>query len=280
MKKLVSFLVAIVICDIIVAQKDIPPKWINRQVLVGENCDFILTYSSGESSLHNARTSSLSDLRSKLNHTDRVSVDTKIINNSYDTYTSDERGVNIEYVQEDEGWIEISVEGLPTAITSRRIDEFYKKNDKDYYALYAVPWEDSNIDLSRLKSTSDYSSDPTTWFFSIIPGAAQMYKGSYLKGGLIMGGSVALAVGATLCSLTRQDYLAKMDNTHNASVKQQYVTKSNNLNTGMWTCVGCLAALYVYNIVDAFVAPGARRITVTPAVSPEGQYGASVTYNF
>lgn len=160
-------------------------------------------------------------------------------------------------------------------------DEYWEKIKNDYNCsiLYSVANQNS-IGYDNIEITASYANDPATWGLCLIPGAAQMHKGSYLKGGLIMGGSIALAAGATLCSLTRQDYLAKMANTHSAATKQQYVTKSNNLNTGMWTCVGCLAALYVYNIIDAFVAPGARRIIVTPAVSPEGQYGASVTYNF
>lgn len=173
----------------------------------------------------------------------------------------------------------ITTEGKPIKVKAHVVDEYFLPQQQSITTLYQVALTPNAI-FDKYRLTDSYASDPATWGLSLIPGAAQMHKGSYLKGGLIMGGSVALAAGATLCSLTRQDYLAKMANTHSAATKQQYVTKSNNLNTGMWTCVGCLAALYVYNIVDAFVAPGARRIIVTPAVSTEGQYGASVTYNF
>ena len=282
MKKIFVLVLCLNICTIIFAQKDLTPKWVYRQTIIGEKCEFFLVHSDGEPNVSSARASGMIDLRSKLMHSDIVTVNQSIVGKSHDTYSMHENKVSVTSTQEEEGWMEIKIDGVPTEIQSRRIAEFsrHKNNGFEYYALIAVTEPNSNIDLSRLAESTNYASDPTTWGLSLVPGAAQMHKGSYLKGGLIMGGSVALAAGATLCSLTRQDYLAKMANTHSASVKQQYVTKANNLNTGMWTCVGCLAALYVYNIVDAFVTPGARRIIVTPAVSPEGQYGASVSYNF
>lgn len=108
------------------------------------------------------------------------------------------------------------------------------------------------------------------WRSTIVPGWGQMYKGTYLKGGLIMGGAVALAGGTALCSLTRKDCLSKMANTHSANVKQQYAARANNLNTGMYICIGSLVSLYVYNLVDAIVAPGGKRIIIYPAMSSEG----------
>lgn len=176
-------------------------------------------------------------------------------------------------------------DGEPVDISCEFVDSFWEQertNNNTQYKhilLYQVADSDYKGQFCKWTKETQYGIKHI-WPSFLLPGSGQMIKGDFCKGGLIMGGSVALAAGATLCSLTRQDYLAKMANTHSAATKQQYVTKSNNLNTGMWTCVGCLAALYVYNIVDAFVAPGARRIIVTPAVSTEGQYGASVTYNF
>lgn len=282
MKKFFFLVLCLIICTNIFSQKSLTPKWVYRQTIIGEKCEFILVHSAGEPNENSARASGLADLRSQLLHSDIITVNQSIIDKSHDTYSLNDNNITLTSMQEEEGWIEIKIDGIASEIHSRRIAEFFKDRDNglEYYALIGVPKPNSDIELSRLKETESYADDPATWGLSLIPGAAQMHKGSYLKGGLIMGGSVALAAGATLCSLTRQDYLAKMANTHSAATKQQYVTKSNNLNTGMWTCVGCLAALYVYNIVDAFVAPGARRIIVTPAVSPEGQYGASVTYNF
>ena len=93
------------------------------------------------------------------------------------------------------------------------------------------------------------------WRSAIIPGWGQFHKGANLKGGLILGGC---------------DHFATARN----------------------ICIGAAAALYVYNLIDAIAAPGARRIVVhrrngngqtysfVPAVMPDGSAGmiAAVTF--
>lgn len=264
------------------AQNKLPPKWVHQQVLVGEKCDFILIHSEGESSIRNARMASLTDLRDKIAHTDVVSVNQTMTGKSQDVYSSDGTGISFSSKQEDESWIEINIEGLPTAIESRRIDEYSRRkaNGVDYYALIAVPEPGSKVDLSRLAPSSSYASDPATWGLSLIPGAAQMHKGAYAKGGVIMGSSVALAGGLIALESMRANHLAKIDQTHSADVKKAYNDRASACATGRNICIGALAALYIYNIVDAIIAPGARRIIVTPSVTPDGQYGMGVSYNF
>lgn len=282
MKKAISILVFLLACGYLGAQNNLRPKWIHQQVLVGEKCDFILIHSEGESSIRDARTAALADLRSKILHTDIVSVNQSYIGKSHDVYSSNNNSVSIISNQEDDGWMEIKIEGLPTDIQSRRIDEYTRKLDVgiEYYALIAITEANSTIDLSRLTTTNNYASDPATWGLSLIPGAAQMHKGSYLKGGFIMGGSVALAGGLIAFESLRSSYVAKISQTHSADVKKAYNTKAGNCATFRNICIGGLAALYIYNIVDAYVAPGARRVIVTPAATPQGQYGMAISYSF
>ncbi|MDE6635460.1 MAG: hypothetical protein K2K09_02500, partial [Lachnospiraceae bacterium] len=45
-----------------------------------------------------------------------------------------------------------------------------------------------------------------------------------------------------------------------------------SFTTGRNICIGALGALYVYNIIDAIVAPGARRILTSPAGSNKYAY--------
>ena len=189
MKRFLLILFILAVSLLAEGQNKLPPKWVHQQVLVGENCDFILIHSEGEASIRNARMASLTDLRDKISHTDIVSLNQTLTGKSQDVYSSDGTSVSLSSKQEDENWIEIKIEGLPTAIESRRIDEYIRQTASgvDYYALIAVPGHGSNVDLSRLVPSSSYASDPATWGLSLIPGAAQMHKGSYLKGGLIMG---------------------------------------------------------------------------------------------
>ena len=97
---------------------------------------------------------------------------------------------------------------------------------------------------------------------SIIPGAGQMYKGSYLKGGLIMGSAVLCIGGIILCETNKAGYKSLEDKEHNASKKTSYHNQANNWGTGSYICIGALAGLWIYNLIDAGVAPGARRMVI------------------
>lgn len=259
------------------AQNNLPPKWIHQQAIVGEKCSFILIHSEGESNIRDARASSMLDLRNKVQHTDLVSVDQTLTGTSHDVYSSNNDSVTITSQQEEEGWISIKIEGLPSSIQSRRIDEFYRKtgNGLDYYALVAIPEENSRVDLSRLSVSTSYASDPATWGLSLIPGAAQIYKGAYIKGGIVIGGTIALTATALVAENLRNTNYGKIGQTHSAEVKKQYNDRANACATVRNVCLGGLAAAYIYNIVDAIVAPGARRVIVTPSAE-----GVGVAFNF
>ncbi len=146
------------------------------------------------------------------------------------------------------------------------IDEYWSQDASGVYQLtrlYAKSELEQKPLYDKIELTTKYYSDPATWGLCFIPGAAQMHKGSYLKGGIIIGGTVAIAAGAIVCNSLRD----KND-------------KANNCVTARNVCLGTLAALYIYNIVDAFVAPGARRIIVHPTATMDGQLGVGASYNF
>lgn len=162
------------------------------------------------------------------------------------------------------------------------VDDYWeRKGDRyKYYSLFAYTEPGTTAEIDNFLLTTSYATDPATWGLSLIPGAAQMHKGSYLKGGIIMGGSVALAGGLIAFESLRSSYVAKISQTHSADVKKAYNTKAGNCATFRNICIGGLVALYIYNIVDAYIAPGARRVIVTPAATPQGQYGMAVSYTF
>lgn len=165
-----------------------------------------------------------------------------------------------------------------TTVTIRVVDEYIDRNE--YHFLCAIPNINcTSVIYDRTVRTTKYGG-LGLWRSAIVPGWGQMYKGSWFKGGLILGGSVALAGGALTCGLMRNDNLAKIETTHSTSVKQQYRTRINGLNTGMYCCIGGLAALYVYNLVDAVVASGARRIIVYPATYADGSVGLGAAVRF
>lgn len=157
----------------------------------------------------------------------------------------------------------------------------YTKYDtvKLYVENIAEYWEqdrNGNYFLTKLYAKSELGKAPlfdnvelTTrygghgfWRSAIIPGWGQFYKGSYLKGGFILGGCAALAGGIVFTENQRSDYANKITRTHNQSLINSYATKRDHFATARNICIGAAAALYLYNLVDAIAAPGARRIIV------------------
>lgn len=168
----------------------------------------------------------------------------------------------------------ITTEGKPIQVRARVVDEFFSSKKEMMTTLYQVAVTPDAV-LDDVRITTSYVSDPATWGLSLIPGAAQMYKGSYWKGGFIMGGTAALVAGVLVAENLRNVNKGKIEQTHSADVKKQYNDRVNTCATVRNICLGGLAAVYIYNIVDAFVAPGARRVIVTPTTD-----GVGVAYNF
>lgn len=158
------------------------------------------------------------------------------------------------------------------------IDEYWTRDNTGMYnltRLYAKSELGRMPLYDNVQLTTKYASDPITWGLSLIPGAAQMHKGTYMKGGIIMGGAVALGTTALVAENLRNTNYGKIGQTHSAEVKKQYNDRANACATVRNVCLGGLAAAYIYNIVDAIVAPGARRVIVTPSAE-----GVGVAFNF
>lgn len=115
------------------------------------------------------------------------------------------------------------------------------------------------------------------WRSAIVPGWGQFYKGANLKGGLILGGCAVLAAGIVFTENQRSDYVRKIAQTHSAELKRTYATKRDHFATGRNICIGAIAALYVYNLIDAVAAPGAQRIVVHPRNGGRGTYAFAPT---
>ena len=127
--------------------------------------------------------------------------------------------------------------------------------------------------------TTQYYNCSGLWRSAIVPGWGQMYKGSYLKGGLVMGGFVGCIAGVVFTESQRGVYLAKVGKTHDVNAKKSYINSASNLATGRNVCIGAAAAVYVYGMIDAIVAPGARRVVVVPSADNRS-VGVSASVRF
>lgn len=142
------------------------------------------------------------------------------------------------------------------------VDEYWEYNglNYQYFMLFAVSENGQTPVFDEFSSTTSYGAVPVV--MSIIPGVGQMYKGSTAKGVCFLAGTAALAVGALYCDNQRADYKNKMK--EQPKFAKNYNTKANNFETARNVCFGAAAALWVYNIVDAAIAKGNRKIVVRP----------------
>lgn len=151
----------------------------------------------------------------------------------------------------------------------------------DYYLtkLYAKSELGTAPLFDNLELTTRYGARGL-WRSAIIPGWGQFHKGAYLKGGMILGGCALFAGSAVFLDNQRSDYARKIARTHNQELINSYATKRDHYAAARNVCIGAAAALYIYNLIDAVAAPGARRIVVSkrrnidyslsPAVAADG----------
>ena len=172
-----------------------------------------------------------------------------------------------------------TIQGKPVTLHALVIDEYEeRKGDGKIYltTLYARSQIDAIPSFDNITVTDSYGARGL-WRSAIVPGWGQFHKGANLKGGLILGGCAALAAGIVFTENQRSDYVRKIGKTHSAELKRTYATKRDHFATGRNICIGAIAALYVYNLIDAVAAPGARRIVVHPRSGGRGTYAFAPT---
>lgn len=244
------------------ASEKIKPQWLHK-LPRPTNPTFIYKITSASSaSLDQAREKSLSELitATGLKSGAVVVSDSRTKKNVSQVWNNGKLTEHIDY----NFATETSAKGAEVKIYVENIAEYWKKDHAgNYYLtkLYAMSEFGERPLFDNVELTTFYAGHGL-WRSAIVPGWGQFYKGSYLKGGLVLGGTVALAAGIIYTNSMRSDYANKIVKTHITENKRTYATKRDNYTTGRNICIGGLAALYVYNLVDAIVAPGARRIIV------------------
>lgn len=145
------------------------------------------------------------------------------------------------------------------------VAEYWTRNRSgDFFLtkLYAKSELGTEPLFDNLELTTRYGARGL-WRSAIIPGWGQFYKGAYLKGGIILGGCALLVGGSVFLDNQRSDYARKIARTHNQELINSYSTQRDHFAAARNVCIGAAVALYVYNLIDAIAAPGARRIVVT-----------------
>lgn len=187
--------------------------------------------------------------------------------------------------------VDVTINGKRIGVTANPVDEYWeyiKMGDSkvcECYTLYMVavagiPPVYDNVSFTRYYGTGGL-------IRSLIPGCGQIYKGSMTKGLLFLGGEAVSVAGIILCETTRASYAKKMR--EQPKHAQVYNDKKENWTTGRNICIGAAAALYIYNLIDAFAAKGAKRTIVKPyrpihfSVAPvltDETFGVGIAMNF
>ncbi len=178
--------------------------------------------------------------------------------------------------------------GRPVQVTAHIVDEYIARGRMTtLYQVGVVP----SPSFDPVSLTTRYGGRGL-WRSAIIPGWGQYHKGAVLKGSLILGGSALLAGGIVFFNDQRRDYLRKIGRTHDRHLIGSYTTRSDHMTTARNVTIGALAALYIYNLVDAAAAPGARRVIVrkqrtgpslhsfAPVIGHDGTPLAAATFTF
>lgn len=173
----------------------------------------------------------------------------------------------------------------------KQIDEYWEYENGTYVlkTLYATSTSKNTPPQFATERFTQKYGISGFWRSLIIPGWGQFHKGAYGKGGLMLGGTAVLVGGIIFTEGQRADYAKRMKQTHDINSIRAYQTKQDNFATARNICIGAAGALYIYNLIDAIAAPGAKRMIIknnkaqyafTPTVSPEGipMMTASLTF--
>ena len=140
------------------------------------------------------------------------------------------------------------------------IDEYYERRGGEYYVIELIAATNAQGEIpDKFEVTPSYGVAPV--FYSLIPGVGQMYKGSTTKGGIILGSAVVVGAGIITSESLRASYIKKMK--EYPKFHDFYNNKATTWRNIRNVTLGVGAGLYVYNLIDAAVAPGRPRVIVS-----------------
>lgn len=182
--------------------------------------------------------------------------------------------------------IQMKVSGKQFDLQAYPVDEYFthEQGMVKMHTLYMVAVQDDPV-FDRTYLTTNYGATPIA--MSIIPGLGQWYKGSKVKGICMFAAEAAAVAGIIICN--NQANTAEKNIKLEPKYAKHYEDKKSNWETGRNICIGAAAAIWIYNMIDAAVAKGARRVEVkpagrsyvslTPALNTD-YAGFSLSYNF
>ena len=268
----------------------IPPEWIkNPPKPLNNSYYFKVVEVDNGSELNSARVLSRKDLINSIGREFNIQVEEDLEKVSATVY----KNSGVQYSDKEIYTLKVRSSDENVRIYCEKVDEYYEHlsigGQKLFklYTLYAVSRTTARPVFDQFRLTNRFGIHGV-WRSAIVPGWGQLYKRNTTKGAFILTGAVALAGGIIVTESLRSSYLNKITGVRDPKVSRSYATKADNMTNIRNICIGGVIALYVYSIVDAAVAPGARRIILSPVrkglslqpIVNERMSGLAFTYRF
>ena len=190
--------------------------------------------------------------------------------------------------------LSFAVNGRQTDVMAQLVDEYSKYRDNvdtfDYELslLFAISAIGSVPSFDSFELTRRYPAKAA--LMSVVPGLGQIYKGQAGKGYAIIGTEAVLAGGAVFTAIEARRYGRLVSD--NPGVAESYDNKASAYRMMRNGCLAAAGGVYIYNLVDAAFANGARRVVVgrpdgsaaefafAPVVTEYGGLGLGMTVKF
>lgn len=161
--------------------------------------------------------------------------------------------------------LNFSKDGSRQTVYARLVDNYskmtdYADNTSDYnfWQLYAISEAGSVPDFDNFELKRKYGVKPL--FMSIIPGLGQIYKGEPAKGYSFLGVEAAM-VASIIAATTQVNKWNKLAY-ERPEFYDNYQSKADSFRQWRAFCYAAGGALYLYNLLDAALAKGARYVEV------------------
>lgn len=264
---------SIICCTPLSAKKSdsIKPRWLTRSVPISQDGSSVFVVAHGDgSTLPTARQMALYNLTDKMQREKRINVSIE----STEVERTEERGLieTSSYSYSSEIILKIKQGENEIPIICRTIDEYWVENNSGFAidVLYVVPsvfyfgvdqinstFMRPALENEELIISSNY---PMAGFMSLVPGVGQFYKGSIAKGVTFLGLEIATLGCVLLAENTRASYKNKM--IEQPKYAKEYQERADNWETIRNVSLGAAGAIYLWNLIDAFTAKGARQVIV------------------
>ena len=188
----------------------------------------------------------------------------------------------------------LTQDGKVSEVFAQLVDDWSRYEDNvdswgfELHQLYAVSERNVQPQFDNFRLTDNYGAKPL--FLSIIPGLGQIYKGQNVKGYAILGAEALLLAGGiySVTEVGRYNRLAKKD----SGVYNSYQSNATTYRQIRNACFIAGGTLYIYNLIDAAISKGKRRVVVerqnntgaefafSPVISECGGIGVGMSVKF